>query len=123
VTIMVATTRITVRRPDDGSDRDPDGDGYDTPSDTEPVWTSAYTGVRATIIPSAGRTGQPGDAEFVAFQLACDPIDLRHTDLVDDETTGDTYRVEWAETAAGVAGLGHTVAGLSTVTPELGAPE
>jgi len=121
--IVVATTRVTVRRPSDGSDRDPQGAGYGTPSDTETTWTTPHTSVRATIIPNTGRTGGPGDTEFTQYQLACDPIDLRHTDLVDDETTGDTFRVEWAHTTPGVAGLGHTTAGLSTIDPELGAPE
>lgn len=115
--ITVATCTITIRRPRAAIEdiQDPYGAGYTTPSDVPDEYDTVAIGVRAVITPGSGRTGTPGDTEFSDYTLACDPVDLRHTDLV-DASTGQTYTVDWAHAMAGIAGLDHTVAGLATIT-------
>lgn len=116
MTILVATTRITIRRRGGSAPlQDPDGAGYGSETDRDDPYTVVASAVRATIIPNSGQSANPGDTEITQYQLACDPADLRHTDLVEDERTGRTYEVAWAHHTLGVAGLDHINAGLSTV--------
>lgn len=120
MTIAIATTTITVRRPTaTAQSADPWGDGYGTPPQPDggdsgqPTVVSA--GVRATIAPGSARgTEGGGQSESADFRLMCDPIDLSYLDEITDETTGATYRVAWALSTPGVAGLGNTIAGLTT---------
>lgn len=116
--IPISTTTIKVEHPDAAVDdvQDPDGAGYGTPSDIPNQWTTTATGVRAVISPTGGRSGPPGDTQVVDFMLVCDPIVLRHTARVTDEATGRVFSVDWTDTTDGVANLGHTRAGLTTVT-------
>jgi hypothetical protein len=71
--------------------------------------------VNAHIATSTGTEDSTGAREIVWFRMACDPVDLRHGDVVVDETTGAEYDVQWARlrTGAGVlATLDHVQAGL-----------
>lgn len=118
--IPLATTKITVRRPTSGEQSaDPWGDGYDAPPDPPPAVEGqgevVAEHVRATISTGSARGSfVGGESESAEFRLVCDPTDLTYLDTVTDESTGTTYRVAWANTTPGVAGLGHTVAGLTT---------
>lgn len=120
MSIPIATTRITIKRPTEAAqDADPWGSGYDDPPPpSEPVegqLAVVTSGVRATISAGGARgSSNGGESESVEFRLTCDPADLTYLDTVLDESTGTTYSVAWALTTPGVAGLGHTVAGLTT---------
>lgn len=119
MSIAIATTRIDVVRPASPPTEDPYGDGYDEPADRDDSETTVATGVRATISPAGrGTTGSSsgGQMEVVEFKLTADPCDLTHLDVVVDATTAERYEVLWSLTTPGVAGLGHTVAGLRTIT-------
>lgn len=106
--IPLATTTITVRRVPDDEDLDP----YDEQPEPETV----ASGVRAHISTRTGReTVAGGSQEVVSFGLSCDPVDLRHTDEVVDDTTGETFEVVWAISRQGL-GMDHVQAGLERVT-------
>lgn len=111
MTISLSTTTISVKRPSN-TERD---QWDETPEDPSNLIAS---GVRATIKVNfqTARSGGPGDTETVEFLLMCDPTDLTYNDIVVDEATDTEYEVTWALTTPGVAGLGHTQAGLKTVT-------
>lgn len=109
--IPLATTTIAVRRVTaDLSTVDP----YEATAAPETV----ASGVRAHISTPSGREriAGTGAQEDVSFRLDCDPIDvgLRNTDLIDDEFTGTSYAVVWAEPRAGL-GLDHIEAALRKV--------
>lgn len=102
--VPVATTTITVRRP---------------PADVDPYETATLTTVaehvRARIgSPSGADSRAGGDQEVIDAVLWCDPIDLHHEDVVNDEQTGDTYQIRWTRRQNGL-GLDHVKAGLLTV--------
>lgn len=102
MTVPIATTAVTVRRPAGA------GDPYETPT----VSTLA-THVRAHISsPSGSETQTGGQSERVDAVLLCDVIaGLDHWCLVDDEETGETWSVVWARRRRGL-GLDHMAAGL-----------
>ncbi|MGE0133760.1 MAG: hypothetical protein AB7L91_06295 [Dehalococcoidia bacterium] len=106
--IPVHTTTISVLRveADDGRD----------PLDEQPAADVIANGVRAHISTSRGseRVASGGQQEVVYFRLSCDPTDIRHTDQVRDDATGELYAVEWARQRVGY-GLDHTQAGLKQV--------
>lgn len=120
MSIPVATTTITVRRPaEKAQEADPWGEGYDSPplgpSPEERQGDVVAEGVRATISTGSARgTSNGGESESTEFRLVCDPVDLSYLDTVEDESTGIIYSVTWANTSPGVAGLGHTAAGITT---------
>lgn len=102
------TTTITVLR----VAADPARDPYDAP----PEPTVVASGVRGHLSSPSGRERTAGGSqEVVEFRLACDPVDLRHTDQVRDETTGLVYAVVWTRERQAL-GLDHTQAGLKQVT-------
>lgn len=104
MTIPLATTTITVRRP--ASDVDP----YESES-----LTTITTGVRARIgMPSGSDRRAGGDQEIVDAVLWCDTTDLQHQDVITDDQTGDHYEVRWIRTLNGL-GLDHVKAGLIAV--------
>lgn len=106
--IPLHTTTITVLRVATDPGRDP----YDALP--EPAVVAA--GVRAHLSSPSGRERTAGGSqEVVEFRLACDPVDLRHTDQVRDETTGLVYEVVWTRERQAL-GLDHTQAGLKQVT-------
>lgn len=117
--IPLATTTVTVRRPDASTrSGDPYGADYPQGDGTLPNRQGEIvaSSVRAVIAPGgASGTGFGGESEAVTFTLRCDPTDLSYLDTITDESTGQVYEVVWALTTAGVAGLGHTVAGLRTL--------
>ena len=87
------------------------GDLYET----VPGSTTTATGVRAHISTSSGdEEVRGGSQELVTFRLACDPVELTHTDRVQDEQTGEVYEVVWARSRSGL-GLDHVQAGLRQV--------
>lgn len=100
MTLPLAVTTITVRRP-------PAGDPYEPA--TAPV---IATGVRAVIgSPSGSERRIGGQLSEITDVLNCDVTDLDHRDLVDDEVTGESYSVEWVRKRIGL-GLDHVKAGL-----------
>ncbi len=106
--IPFAVTTITVRR----VAADPTRDGYDP----APAPTVTATAVRAVISsPSGMETLTAGERTTVTFTLTADPTDLRSDDTVTDDTTGETYRVEWTRQRRGL-GLAHTTGRLKQVT-------
>lgn len=106
--VPLHTTTISVLRVPADSTRDP--------YDPQPAPTVVASGVRAHISSPRGREQTAGGSqEVVEFRLTCDPVDLRHTDQVQDEQTGAVYDVTWARSREGV-GLDQTQAGLQQVT-------
>jgi len=86
------------------------------PYDTPPGPTVVSSGIRAHISTPRGRERTAGGSqEVVEFRLTCDPVDLRHTDQVQDEQTSALYEVTWARTREGF-GLDQTQAGLKQVS-------
>lgn len=72
--------------------------------------------VRAQISSPTGKEIVAGGSqEIVQFQLSCDPVDLRNTDQVIDQTTGEKYEVIWARKRTGLS-LDHTRAALKQVS-------
>lgn len=105
--LPLATTTITVKR----VPADPTRDGYDTP----PAATTIASGVRAVIGNGSGSQNiTAGDRTVVTFPFTADTTDVQADDTVIDETTGDTYRVEWARSRQGL-GLDHTAGQLEQV--------
>lgn len=100
--VPLTTTTITITRPAVV------GDPYDAAETTSTV----ASGVRAHISAPSGREAQRGgEQQTVDKILDADPVDLRHTDRVVDDGTGQTYEVAWVDQREGL-GLDHTVAGL-----------
>lgn len=108
--IPLATTTISVLRE---SQADASAEPYQgkVASDRAVVVSK----VRATISAPATRAGQGqeitqgGEQVRIAFTLACDPVDLRHTDWIRDDGTGEVFKVVWATRRIGF-GLDHTQA-------------
>ena len=106
--VPLHTTTISVLR----LPTDPARDPYDPQPSPEVV----ASGVRAHISSPSGRERVAGGSqEVVEFRLSCDPVEIRHTDQVQDEQTSALYEVTWARTRAGL-GLDQTQAGLKQVT-------
>lgn len=107
MSIPLHTTTVTVER----SDQDGTKDALDGVT-----WATLATGVRAVIsAPSGSENIGNGSSEDVIARLVCDPTDLRHSDRIVDDTTGDRYEVAWTRRRVGL-GLDHTVADLRAVT-------
>ena len=106
--IPLATTTVTVRRVPADDTRD----GYDPPPAAEDV----ATGVRAHLSSPSGREDRAGGSrQTSAARLLCDPVDLRHTDTVIDDTTGAEWAVTGVATHVGL-GLDHVAADLQRVS-------
>lgn len=114
MTVPLATTTIAVLRLPDGTPEE--GDDWPDPYDEQLTERETIeSGVRAHIsAPSGQEQVAGGEQSVVRFSLACDPIDLRHTDWVLDEGTNVVYSVVWAAARRGL-GLEHTAAGLQLV--------
>lgn len=80
------------------------------------TFSTRASGVRAVISSPNGRAqGQAGGGrEVIDAVLNCDPVSGEHTDLVVDDTTGETWEVVWVEQRKGL-GVDHTRAGLKRV--------
>lgn len=114
--IPIATHSITIEAPAPGSDdvRDPEGEGYDTPSDSAEAWTTVATNVRAVIAAGGGTESTAG--ELVQYTVLADPSPLEHDCRITDEATGQKYQVVWAVATPGVEGMLASVrAGLTTM--------
>jgi hypothetical protein len=108
MTVPLATTTVAVLRVPADTARDP--------YDAQPAPETVASGVRAHISSPSGRERVAGGSqEVVEFRLACDPVDLRHTDRVQDEQCGAIYEVVWARPRKGL-GLDHVEAGLKQVS-------
>lgn len=113
--IPLHTTYITVKR----RPADPGHDPYEPyepgPAGDEVVVAS---NVRAQISSPSGREVVAGGSqEIVQFSMSCDPVDLKNTDTVLDQTTNEVYQVVWARKRTSVDGsLDHTRASLKQVT-------
>lgn len=101
--LPLATTTVTVKRP-------ANGDPYETASlSTASSGTPAHIGQ-----PSGSEVQRGGELETITDVLLADAgLDLRHTDLLVDEATGQEYRVAWVRERQGL-GLDHVKAGLVT---------
>jgi hypothetical protein len=117
MTLPLSTTTITVKRvPAADAGKDP----YD--SDKSPMDT-VVAGVRAAFVsPSGGsaigggENGPTGSQEVVGWSLLADPCDLRHSDTVVDDTTGQEFAVAWAKARPDPDGdLDHVVVGVDEV--------
>lgn len=89
--IPLTTTSIAVHRLTPGSE-------YDEPyAGPEPLNRDLIAdGVRAVIDTPTGFAQVEGGQQNVAtYRLVCDPVDLTYLDLVQDETTGRYFRVQW----------------------------
>lgn len=105
--IPLHTTTIDVLR----SDQDGTKDRLDPLT-----WSTVHPNVRAVIsTPIGSERVAGGSSEDVSARLDCDPVAIRHTDRVRDNTTGETFEVTWARTRYGL-GLDHTVADLRKIT-------
>ena len=109
--IPVAATLITVKR----FAEDPNADPYEPHGPgTESVVAQDF---RATISSPRGREVVAGGSqEVVQFAMSSDPVDLKHTDRVLDQKTGDQYEVVWVRQRPSPTGLDHTRASLKAVT-------
>lgn len=106
--VPLHTTTISVLR----LPTDPARDPYDP----QPAPEVVATGIRAHISSPSGRERVAGGSqEVVEFRLSCDPVEIRHTDRVQDEQTGSVYEVTWARARQGLH-LDHTQAGLKQVS-------
>lgn len=108
--IPLSTTSISVLRLNAGSE-------YDEPyAGTEPHnRTLAASGVRAVIDRPAGNVVLAGGEQAVAdYDLICDETDIGYGDLIQDDTTGRTYRITQLITYPGE----HVEAGLRAVEGE-----
>lgn len=101
--LPLATTTVTV-------ERSASGDPYEAAAST----ATSSTGTPAHIGSPTGReVDRGGQLERIdAVLLAAAGLDLTHTDLVVDDTTGQRYRVGWVEARQGL-GLDHVKAGLT----------
>lgn len=98
-----ATTTVTLKRP-------ASGDPYETSTtSTISSGTPAHIGQ-----PAGNEVQQGGELETITDVLLADPgLDVRHTDLIVDEISGQVYRVAWVRERQGL-GLDHVKAGLVT---------
>lgn len=100
--IPISTTTIDVLRPDTSAD------DYENDSGT----TVVHSGVRAQISSPRGRGREiDGEIEVIDKKLECDPVDIKHFDIVRDNVMGRLYSVVWIDQRNGL-GLDHTTAGL-----------
>lgn len=107
MSIPLATTTITIRRPSVDPDRDP----YEEDPDPQTV----AEGVRAHISSPSGRDQiVGGEQSIVTFSLTCDPTDLQHTDTVIDDSSGEEFEVVWVKDRIGL-GMDHVQASLRHV--------
>lgn len=105
MSVPIATTTIDVIR---SSDHDP----YDASGVTT---TTPATGVRAHISKPTGNAQiVGGDQSVTSFELNCDPCDLKYSDIVHDNGSGEDYIVLWSRLRPGL-GLDHIEAGLRFV--------
>lgn len=108
--IPLATTTITVQRTALLATADP----YDAVTAAPETVAS---GVRAHLSAPGGFETQGGQSaqEDVTWRLSCDPCEINSECVVVDDTTGDTFEIEWARLRTGL-GLDHVEAGLRQVS-------
>lgn len=99
---LLTTTTVTIKRP-------ATGDPYETAASE----TTVASGVRAHISsPTGSEQAVGGQLEQADAVLLCESgHGIAHTDLVDDDETGERWRVVWVRDRQGL-GLDHTKAGL-----------
>jgi hypothetical protein len=86
--IPLSTTTISVSRI-------PVGAEYNEPYEDD-QWDLIATAVPAVIDHPGGQLQMGGGQQNVAiYGLKCNTTDLTYLDLVTDETTGRTFRVQW----------------------------
>lgn len=114
MTIPLATTTITIKRPPASAD------GTD-PYEGSAALDTVATGIRATFSSPGGLVGSAGRAtesqEVVDWRLLADPCDLQHYDTVVDDTTGAEFGVIWARARVDPddGDLDHVVAGVDEI--------
>lgn len=102
MSIPIATTTVTVLR---ASEPEP-GEGR--------TLTEAAAAVRAVIGSLSGSESvRPGGGRSTSdAKLTCDVADIIPTDVIEDDTTGERWEVEWVEIKPGL-GLDHMEGGLA----------
>lgn len=109
MTLPTATTFITVLR----SPTDATTDPLDPPAAAQEV----MSGVRAVISAPRGSERVEGSSqEVIQWRLNSDTVDIKHTDQVRDEKTGELYEVVWASLLGKGQDLEHIEAGLKQVS-------
>lgn len=99
--VPLATTTITAQH----AREDEPGEGR--------TFTTYARRISAHLSAPAGtEEGAPGGgSSTVTNDLLCDPIDLRATDRIVDDSTGLLYEVDWVKPRSGL-GLDHVKAGV-----------
>ncbi len=106
MSIPLSTTTINVYRPDASAD------DYENDSGV----TLVHSEIRAQLSSPKGRGREvEGQIEVIDKELECDPIDLKHLDVIRDNVTGNWYSTVWVDQRVGL-GLDHTTGGLKRTT-------
>jgi hypothetical protein len=115
MSIVLATTKVTLLQPGTDSTAD-DTDDWGGAPDPVTGYTPAASGIRAHLSsPSANANfGQEGNTVSAQFRMVADPCDLRSNMQVKDETTGEVYSVAWVLKRGDP--IPHVVAGLLQAT-------
>lgn len=103
--LPLATTAVTIERPETGID----------PFEDQ-LWSVVDSSVVGTISGSSGSGRDVGGAQqtLSARLFVNEGTDVRKADRVTDEVSGDVWRVLWVRKRYEL-GLGHIVAGLEAV--------
>lgn len=104
-----APNAVTVTRPAAQDGDYEDSEGSDTPEIVASAWSVAITAPSGSDLVVGGQK-EIVDAKMIAPLV---PV-IEHTDLVEDDDTGDSYRVVWVRRRRGL-GLDHQVVGLRSV--------
>jgi hypothetical protein len=109
--IPLSTTRIDVLRGTESS-------GYEEPysGGSDPAgWDRVAENIRAVIDHPTGNLDLGGGQQNVMnYVLSADPVELRHTDRIYDQTSQRTFRITWF-----MAYPDHVEAGLRDVEGEV----
>lgn len=89
--LPLATTTVTILRA-------PAADDYAEPYSGTPTagLDEVVTGVPAVIYAPTGREAVAGGEQTATdLRFVCEPVDIKSTDYLKDDTTGVTYRITW----------------------------
>lgn len=119
MSIPLATTVISIYRRPDQSNVDPWDATIPGTDQAAPTATAVATGIRAVIgQPSGSERLQGGSQMVITDHLTCDPTDLRHTDQVRDEISGQWFAVVTTQLRTGL-GLDHVESSLKRVVGQV----
>lgn len=115
MTIPLSSTTVALLAPGSISTGD-DSDDWGGAPDPETGYSVVASGIRAHFSAPSASASFAGEGSSVTaqFRLLADPCDLRNNYLVEDETTGLRYSVDWVLPRPAI--LAHVVAGVSRST-------